>query len=128
MSDEPILTGLPSQPDLRVSEIGSVLILMHELKLDFASRMNNFEASLKEHMTDESLELAESVHTAMTRAFPNADAESHKAYHELLMRKMEAQTRLREKLVEEITRWGIIGILGFVAYSTWIMFLKGPMK
>ena len=126
MNDEPIFTELPKLPERRSSDTSAILILIHELKLDMASRMSNFETNLKAHMTDETIELAAAIHDAMNKAFPNADAEAHKAYHAILIRKMESQTRLKEKLTEELTRWGLIGILSFVAYSTWAMFLKGP--
>ncbi len=69
------------------------------------------DAELTQHMQEETVELAHEIAQLMIKAFPEGDPDGHRRHHELVIKQAEARTAFWEKMVFEITRWGLIGFL-----------------
>lgn len=66
------------------------------------------------------------IRQAATDAFPDGDPIEHKKYHLSLIRQADSKTAFWDKMRFELTRWGLIGFLGWVVYQLWVAFLHGP--
>ena len=51
--------------------------------------------------------------------FPGDDPTGHRIYHESLIEKNKAYADLGRKLLFELTKWGLIGFLGWLAIAGW---------
>jgi hypothetical protein len=49
--------------------------------------------------------------------FPDDDPEGHRKAHESLIRRNERISALCDKLLFEIAKWGLLGLLGWVIYA-----------
>jgi len=62
----------------------------------------------------------------LIRAFPNEDPDGHRLAHEEMIATIRARREFWQKLVFEITKYGLLGALGWAAIALWGAFLKGP--
>jgi hypothetical protein len=102
----------------------AVLILVQQVHDDVQA----MKKRLDEHMKDETLELAEAVATLMVKAFPEGDPLGHRVKHEADIQAAKDRAEFWKKLLFEISKWGIAGVLGWLAYAAWTAFLLGPRK
>lgn len=103
----------------------SVIIgLLHEVLVT----QKTMQADLDKHQETETDELAKEVAKLMEKAFPKGDAEAHRRYHEAEIAKIEASAAFWRKMREELTKWGLIGFIGWLIVMTWQGFLQGPHK
>ena len=86
----------------------------------------SLDTRLTQHMHDETLELGEAFAKLLIRAFPEGDPEGHRAHHEAVIKAAEAKAEFWTKMVFEITRWGLIGLLGWLVVAAYKHFLAGP--
>lgn len=89
-------------------------------------KIESLDNKLTKHIHDETLQLAEEVSRLMLKSFPEGDPDGHRAAHEAWIRREESKTRFWEKMVFEITRWGVLGVLGWMLYHLWKAFIEGP--
>lgn len=68
------------------------------------------------------------VKEAMASAFPDGDPDGHRRHHELVIKRAEAQAAFWDKMKVELGKYGLLGFLGWAAYSLWNSFLQGPHK
>ncbi len=89
-------------------------------------------AELSAHVADEPRRLADAVEAAVSRslerAFPAGDADGHKRYHEATIAKLEARAAFWKKMAFEVSKYGLLGLLGWLAVTAWTAFLHGPGK
>ena len=83
---------------------------------------------LRKHMTDETDELAEAVASILKRAFPNEDPDGHRKAHEEQMDILQGRAKFWKSISYEVTKYGLFGVLGWLAYTVWTAFLLGPKK
>jgi hypothetical protein len=102
----------------------ALFILVRAMHTD----VNSLRADLKQHMTSETTELAEAVAELLKRSFPDGDPDGHRRHHEASIAAAEAKAAFWEKMRFEITRWGLVGVLGWLAIIAWRGFLAGPVK
>jgi len=57
---------------------------------------------------------------SIEKGFPDGDPDGHRRHHEALIRKAIARAAFWEKLLAELSKWGIIGVIGFVGTAIWI--------
>ncbi len=88
----------------------------------------SMDAKLTTHMRDETHEIAEAIAKMMADSFPQGDPAGHRRYHEASIKAAEDKALFWGKMRFEITRWGLIGFLGWVVYALWQSFLQGPHK
>lgn len=100
----------------------AMLNLITEIHKDVKS----LDTRLTEHMNSETLTLATEVAKMMKSAFPDGDADGHRKRHELELQNLKSKIEFRDKMLFELTRWGLFGMLGWLAVVAWRAFLKGP--
>lgn len=83
---------------------------------------------LADHMLNETKELAEMVTSIMQRSFPEGDPEGHRKYHEASIMKAEANAKFWQTMSLELSKYGLLGFLGWALYALWSAFLQGPHK
>ncbi len=83
---------------------------------------------LDEQRHDEALALAEAVAALMIKSFPEGDADGHRKAHEAQMRAIEARAEFWKKMLFEVSKYGAIGVIGWLCMKLWVAFLSGPTK
>ena len=123
MVDKPlqVFDSTVFKPERRVND--SLLVILMQ---DIHKKIDEMDLRLTQHMTDETLVLAEEIAKLMNSAFPGSDPQGHRAYHEAQMQQMLDRAAFWKKMREEIMSKGILGILGFAAIWIWAGFIKGP--
>ncbi len=72
--------------------------------------------------------IIEVVERSMSRAFPDGDPDGHRRAHEAAIAQAEARAAFWQKMLFEVTKYGLFGLLGWLAYHAWVAFLQGPHK
>lgn len=108
----------------RRADTAALLVLVQQVHDD----VQVFSRRLDDQRHAESLALAEAVATLMIKSFPEGDAEGHRKMHEAEMKAVEARAEFWKKLLFEITKYGIFGVLGWLALKIWVALLAGPGK
>jgi len=121
--NEPEFT--PSQfADRRSRTDDSILLHIKELQItvkDLAAKMNYHHAIFRE-------EVEKSVEHVYERSFPDGDPEGHRHHHELVIKREEERLEFWMTMKKEVTKWGLVGVLGFLAVAAWNAILIGPKK
>ena len=99
-----------------------VVLLMKQVH----EKIDIMDKKLTQHMTDETLVLAEEIAKLMNSAFPGSDPQGHRVYHESQMQAAADRAAFWKAVRIEIGKYGIVGLLGWMMYAAWIAFLKGP--
>lgn len=87
-----------------------------------------FSRQLETQRHDEALALAEAVAALMVKSFPEGDADGHRKAHEAQMRAIEARAEFWKKMLFEVSKYGALGVLGWLCVKIWVAFLQGPTK
>ena len=86
-------------------------------------KIHEMDSKLTTHITDETLILAEEIAKLMNSAFPAADPDGHRLYHEAQMRAAEDRADFWKKMRFEIAKYGLLGFLGWavgvIAVAVW---------
>jgi hypothetical protein len=101
-----------------------VVILMQEVH----KKIDEMDKKLTQHMTDETLVLAEEIAKLMNNAFPGSDPAGHRVYHETQMAAIADNAAFWKSIRNEVGKWGILSVLGFILIAAWRHFLEGPSK
>lgn len=112
----------PYTPERRTTDITSVIALVTEIHKDVKA----LDGKLVEHTLVETHTLAQEIAKLMIAAFPEGDAPGHKAAHAAWIAKTEASAEFWQKMRFELTRWGLIGFIGWAFYAVWKAALLGP--
>jgi hypothetical protein len=110
--------------DRRKSTNDAILILVQQVHSD----VKEFNERLASHMHDETLALAEAVAALMIKSFPEGDPDGHRKGHEAQMIAIEARAEFWKKMLFEVTKYGLLGVIGWLVVKVWIAFLAGPNK
>ena len=111
-------------PDRRQRTDDAILLHIKELQAtvkDLAAKMNYHHAVFRE-------EVEKSVEHVYERSFPAGDPDGHKHHHELVIKREEERLEFWMAMKKELTKWGLVGVLSFLAYAAWTAFLLGPKK
>lgn len=90
--------------------------------------VREIEGVLKSHMHDNEMNqqaLVERLEHIAT-GFPGNDPEGHRIFHEAYIRKLEERAAFWRKMTFELSKYGLMGFLGWAAYALWKAFLMGP--
>jgi hypothetical protein len=101
---------------------GVILLLVQQVHDKVAA----MDARLTKHMTEETLELAEEITKLMCRAFPGADPDGHRSAHEAQMKAITDRADFWKKMLFELSKFGLIGFIGWAALALWKNFIQGP--
>lgn len=104
----------------------AISIKDHDLHIMMSTMLvANNEASIRMEKSIEklveSLNAHEAVNSACRAKFLEAipDGDAHRRYHEDVIKRMEANTALWQDVQKSVAKWGIIGIIAFVAVAIW---------
>ena len=100
----------------------AVLMLMTEMHKD----VRDLTKKLEVHMTEETHDLAAEVSKLMSEAFPEGDPKGHRRHHELVIRQAEKRAAFWTDMAASVSKWGLIGFLGWMLFTLWKAFLLGP--
>lgn len=114
----------PTIPDVMLT----LLQTIHDDLQDIKGKQEDMQQTLTDHINTEPNEWAEILNDLVKRSFPNEDPEGHRRYHEAEMNYMEARAEFWRKLLFEVSKYGLIGVVGWLAYTVWVAFLHGPGK
>lgn len=106
----------------RRAEDGALLMLVKQVH----EGQQALDEKLTQHMTNETRELAEAVSDMMKRSFPGGDPDGHRRAHEAQIAAIEARAEFWKKLLFELTKYGLIGLAGWLFIIVWTALLKGP--
>jgi hypothetical protein len=84
--------------------------------------------TLNAHIATEPEDWAELLKETLSCAFPAGDAEGHRRYHEETIAALEARVKFWKQMLFEVTKYGLFGVVGWLAYTVWVAFLNGPQK
>lgn len=88
---------------------------------ELAKNVSDYVAKLDDHIKGE-----EHFMKLIIDGFPNSDPAGHRHYHEAKIREAEERADLYRKLRFELTKWGLIGFIGWLVTVGWKAFLQGP--
>lgn len=134
MTDEPLRRrvtdygdqDMPVFPPRHASEVTVLIHLLHDDIKSVKSGVTALDTRLSKHMTDETLELAEAIANIMNKSFPEGDPLGHRRHHELSIKAAEDKAAFWRKMRDEISKYGLIGIVGWLSFVAWAAFVKGP--
>ena len=113
------------QPFTDRTERDAIILLLQVVH----DKIESMDEKLSNHINDEPLTLAEEIAKLMNKSFPQGDPEGHRAYHEDSIKRAEANAEFWSKMRFEISKWGLIGFLGWfigmVAVSVWKTNFRG---
>jgi len=100
----------------------AVLMLVQAIQAD----VTEMRDTLHNHISTEPKEWAKVLTDLMIKSFPGGDADGHRAAHEAQMRAIQDRAAFWKTLLAEVTKYGILGVLGWLTYHAWVAFLHGP--
>jgi len=123
--DEPIIERRKNHHS---GELLELVRQIHDSQLAQAQCMNALDKKLADHITLEPVKLGEEIAELMAKAFPFKDPDGHRRYHELVIQRAEERAEFWKRMRIEVSKWGLLGVLGFLAAAAWNSFLQGPHK
>ena len=84
--------------------------------------------TLRAHILNEPGEIAQAITDAISKGFPDGDADGHRKAHEAQMTAITARAEFWKKMAFEVTKYGLFGVVSWLAYTVWVGFLQGPHK
>ena len=123
-SDDDRRAKPPAVDRRQPSEDKALLILVQQVHADVVT----FGKQLDKQRKDEALALAEAVVALTLKAFPEGDADGHRKAHEAQMIAIEARAEFWKKMLFEVGKYGIVGVIGWLVVKVWVAFLAGPNK
>ena len=68
--------------------------------------------------------VVEAIHgiDELRKAFPDADVDGHRRYHEAVIKRIEARAKLYNELTSHLLKNGLWLGIGFIAYALWQTF------
>lgn len=95
-----------------------VLALMTEVR----DTLRRLETKVDDHIAEEPGLFK--AHAAS--AFPGGDPDGHRRFHEAEIARREERAQLYRDLRAHLAKWGVVGLLGWLAVVAWQAFLHGP--
>lgn len=106
----------------------SILQSIHDDVQDVKKTQKEMGETLTDHINTEPQEWADQLTLMMKSAFPNGDPDGHRKAHEDEMATIAARAEFWKKMLFEVSKYGVIGVVGWLAYTIWVAFLQGPSK
>lgn len=94
----------------------------------FGEKLDSHIESSAEHREAIAAKITGSEHIVATilEGFPNKDPRGHCDYHIDEMAAIARRKEFWSKLLSEVTKYGLIGLLGWIFMTLWTAALKGP--
>ena len=117
---------MPVFPPRHPSDAMIILSLLHEDVKTVKVSITALDDRLSKHMTDETTELAAAIADIMQKSFPEGDPSGHRKHHELSIKAAEDKAAFWKKMREEVSKYGLISLIGWLSFVAWAAFVKGP--
>jgi hypothetical protein len=114
----------PAVDQRRSSDNPALLALIQSVHTDVKA----FGKRLEDQRHEETLALAEAVADLMIKSFPEGDAAGHRLMHEKQMQALENRAEFWKKMLFEVSKYGLIGVVGWMAIKLWAAFVAGLGK
>lgn len=88
----------------------AILALLHAQREDTVA----IREALTNHAESEAKALQEAINSLTESAFPDGDALGHREYHLAMMEAAKNRAEFWRKLLFELTKWGLLGFLGWL--------------
>ena len=98
------------------------MLLVQSIHADVRS----MREELATHISNEPEDWAKVIKKISESAFPDGDADGHRKAHEAQMNAIMNRAEFWRKMAFEITKYGLIGVIGWLAFHAWLAFLRGP--
>ena len=89
-------------------------------------KLDAMDKKLTLHMGEEASTLVKELAAIMSVSFPGGDGAGHRTYHEAQMQVVLDKAQFWKTMRTEVSKYGLLGVIGWVTYAVWISFLKGP--
>jgi hypothetical protein len=104
------------------------LIVQHnEAIIEMKHSMDELLSGLRSHT-----ELFAACQDRLIATVPDGDYDGHRRYHEAVIRKMEARSKLWQDVSSSVAKWGAVGIFAWISIAIYheaiAIFLKGIGK
>ena len=126
MNEQPLDTSSSDVQRAGVDRREHVIVL--EIVQRMETKLDKFNNALQAHIAEETSDIAKEVASLMAAAFPEGDPDGHRRHHELVIAKEEARAAFWQKMLFEISRFGLIGLFGWFCLVAWKAFLLGPKQ
>ena len=101
-----------------------------KLKVQYAQEMSELKTSINlllvEVRAQTSLYVQCQERIEMT--VPAGDYDGHRRYHEAVIAKMEARSKMWQDVASSVAKWGVIGILTWLSWAIWHEFILQVFK
>lgn len=114
----------PEQDVERRADVSALLMMLQRVHED----VQVLDRKLTEHTATELTNITEMVRDLMADAFPGGDANGHRKAHEADMKAITDRADFWKKMLFEVSRYGLFGVLGWLVYAAWVALLAGPPK
>jgi hypothetical protein len=119
-----------SMPERR-AETSVLLALVQTVHDDIKglhANITELDQRLTKHMTEETTDLAKEISKLMADAFPEGDPTGHRKLHEADIAKAKAKAAFWQKMFYELSKYGLMGFIGWLAIAGWSALVQGPHK
>ena len=108
----------------------AVVVEMMRVLNEVNEKLDAGKLALEEHMRVEEhdLQLLHDKIGALHMAFPNGDLAGHVAYHMDIIQIMADRKEFWKKMRYEVSKYGLIGLVGWLVVLLWNGVLHGPVK
>jgi len=107
--------------DRRVNDQENMMLIQ-----DMHDRLCSLDIKLDKHMTEETAQIAQEMASLISSAFPNNDPVLHRLTHEAEIQRLKSRSEFWGKLLFELSKYGLIGFVGWLVVSLWRSLLAGP--
>lgn len=111
---------------LLVQTVHEDVLAVREAVQHVRNAVDSVEVELANHIAIEPKMLATLVQTLMDKAFPAGDPAGHCEAHEAQMQLVRDRAKFWKDLAFEVSKWGLLGVIGWLAFHAWVAFVKGP--
>lgn len=105
-----------------VTLINSLMEQVKELRKEVAE----FKRSSEYATSNTEASVSSAITKILEDSFPDGDAELHRRVHEAQIKIAEDKAKMFSVLRTEVVKWGLLGLVGWVAVTVWHGFLQGP--
>ena len=100
--------------------------------LMLVQEVQDSQTEMSRKMDEVPANIAAALAVLMKNAFPKGDPDGHRKHHEALIKAAEEKAEFWKKMRYEITRWGLMGFLGWALWTLGdaavIYLQQGPHK
>ena len=104
----------------RSVDVGALITKIDMVHTD----VKELRTTLTDHIADEISEIA----TLIAAAMPHGDPLLHRRIHEEELELIKTKNDFWKKLLFELTKYGLFGLVSWLVYVVWTAFLHGPGK